>query len=118
MLKSEPDKVNLLEVRDELLREISADLDTLRDRYGSLAIQPLPTAEVQTFNFPVQQYPAKVASLNFDKTPVVEGMLEGIKGQYLILDIGVINLRKFTSYEVEFTSLDDQNAATSQLPLL
>ncbi|TNE94639.1 MAG: DUF2797 domain-containing protein, partial [Gammaproteobacteria bacterium] len=28
--------------------------------------------------------------------------LEGIKGQYLILDTGVINIRKFTGYEVRF----------------
>ncbi|MDF4956873.1 DUF2797 domain-containing protein, partial [Vibrio parahaemolyticus] len=27
--------------------------------------------------------------------------LQGIKGQYLIFDTGVINVRKFTSYEVE-----------------
>ena len=33
-------------------------------------------------------------------TPVVEGILRGIKGQYLILDTGVINLRKYTAYQV------------------
>jgi hypothetical protein len=27
--------------------------------------------------------------------------LLGIKGQYLILDTGVFNVRKFTAYEVE-----------------
>jgi len=31
---------------------------------------------------------------------VVEGTLLGIKGQYLILDTGVINIRKFTAYQV------------------
>jgi hypothetical protein len=35
-----------------------------------------------------------------DKDPDVSGILKGIKGQYLILDSGVINIRKFTSYEV------------------
>ena len=51
--------------------------------------------------FPVTQYPEKIKSHNFDKEPVVTGILEGIKGQYLIFDTGVINVRKFTSYEVE-----------------
>ncbi|MEK9766552.1 MAG: DUF2797 domain-containing protein, partial [Thalassolituus sp.] len=37
----------------------------------------------------------------FDKAPLVQGRLMGIKGQYLILDTGVINLRKFTSYNIE-----------------
>jgi hypothetical protein len=31
----------------------------------------------------------------------VSGVLQGIKGQYLLLDTGVINIRKFTGYEVE-----------------
>ncbi|WP_459782902.1 DUF2797 domain-containing protein, partial [Photobacterium sp. R1] len=35
-----------------------------------------------------------------DKEAVVEGGLLGINGQYLIFDTGVINFRKFTSYEV------------------
>jgi len=29
-------------------------------------------------------------------------VLKGIKGQYLMLDSGVINLRKFTSYHIDF----------------
>jgi len=49
----------------------------------------------------VQAYPEKITSLNFDKEPVVSGILKGIKGQYLIFDSGVINLRRFSGYEVE-----------------
>jgi hypothetical protein len=43
--------------------------------------------------------------LNFEKTPVIEGTLVGIKGQYLIFDIGVLNVRRFTSYDVELTEV-------------
>ena len=67
---------------------------------------------------PVEQYPEKVVSMNFDKTPVIEGTLWGIKGQYLILDKGVVNLRKFTAYEIEFTASEVPSSAASQLPLL
>jgi hypothetical protein len=49
----------------------------------------------------VIEYPTKIVSLNFDKTPNIEGIVKGIKGQYLILDIGVLNIRKFSSYELE-----------------
>jgi hypothetical protein len=35
-----------------------------------------------------------------DKTPKIRGVLHGIKGQYLLLDIGVINIRKYTGYEM------------------
>lgn len=51
-------------------------------------------------DYPVERYPTKIASLDLDKTPVVEGTLQGIKGQYLILDCGVINIRKYTAYQV------------------
>ncbi len=56
------------------------------------------------FVYPVQHYPEKVKSLNLDKNPVVGGVLEGIKGQYLLLDVGVINLRKYSGYRVEFSA--------------
>ncbi len=46
-------------------------------------------------------HPTKISSHNFDKNPEVTGILQGIKGQYLILDTGVINIRKFTSYEIK-----------------
>ncbi|MNO08412.1 hypothetical protein D3C81_2310390 [compost metagenome] len=50
--------------------------------------------------YPVQAYPKKIVSFNLDKDPVVEGTLLGIKGQYLIFDTGVINIRKYTAYQL------------------
>lgn len=44
--------------------------------------------------FPVLQYPEKVKSLNLNKSPSFEGVLKGIKGQYLIFeDNTVFNVR-------------------------
>ena len=40
-------------------------------------------------------------SHNLDKTPIIRGKLQGIKGQYLIMDTGVINIRKYTGYEIK-----------------
>jgi hypothetical protein len=31
---------------------------------------------------------------------VIKGRLNGIKGQYLLLDTGVLNIRKFGGYEL------------------
>jgi len=56
--------------------------------------------EPVSITFPVQQFPEKISSLNLDKDPFVEGTLMGIKGQYLILDTGVINLRKYSGYQI------------------
>jgi len=45
-------------------------------------------------NFPVNQYPEKVKSLNLLKSTTYTGVLKGIKGQYLIFeDNTVFNIR-------------------------
>ena len=51
--------------------------------------------------FPVKSYPEKVKSLNLDKTPEFQGVLKGIKGQYLIFeDQTVFNVRAYEGYVV------------------
>jgi len=55
-------------------------------------------------NFPVNEYPQKVKSLNLIKTPTYKGVLKGIKGQYLIFeDNTVFNVRSNEGLVVEIT---------------
>lgn len=57
-----------------------------------------------TARFPVLQYPSKILSFNPEKSPSIEGILTGIKGQYLMFDAKkVINIRKFEGYEAVIT---------------
>ena len=52
--------------------------------------------------YPVNVYPEKITSCGFDKQPEIEGILAGIKGQYLIFDnSSVLNIRKHNGYFVE-----------------
>ncbi len=102
MLKAEAAPLDLVARRDELLAKAKPQLDALAAQYGADAIQPV-TATPVSIRYPVQQYPGKVSSLDFDKTPTVAGTLQGIKGQYLMFDTGVINLRKFGGYELKVT---------------
>ena len=52
-------------------------------------------------DFPVLQYPVKLKSLNLAKTPNYEGVLKGIKGQYLIFeDNTVFNVRSNEGFVV------------------
>lgn len=104
MLKGEVDTVDLLAERDRLLAECGDEISKLQDQYGVQAIQSLDDAEAVSIQYPVLEHPTKVSSLNFDKQPVVEGILKGIKGQYLMLDTGVINIRKFGAYHIEFSA--------------
>ena len=59
-------------------------------------VKPYFLANSQPLNllFPVEQNPEKPISLNLTKTPEYEGILVGIKGQYLIFeDDTVFNIR-------------------------
>ncbi len=63
-------------------------------------VLPASDRVVRRFAYPVLVYPTKVTSFNLDKDPLAGGALQGIKGQYLIFAGGVINLRKYTGYQV------------------
>jgi len=99
ILKGNADAVDLRALATQSLAAISDELDALRHAHGEAAFERLDE-DVVEINYPVTRYPTKITSLNFDKKPVVTGTLEGIKGQYLIFDSGVINMRKFTGYEI------------------
>ena len=64
--------------------------------------------EHTVLNYPVEAYPEKVKSIGFDKNPIVTGRLQGIKGQYLLLDENrVINIRKHNGYVYTFELAQD-----------
>jgi hypothetical protein len=55
--------------------------------------------DITILNYPVLEYPDKIKSINFDKEPLIEGILTGIRGQYLILDNQVVfNIRRHNGY--------------------
>ena len=94
MLTNSEPEISLLDERD---RAISA----LNDELAQYAVAD---RAILNLCYPVEAYPTKVASLNFDKSPEVEGILKGIRGQYLIFEEGaVLNLRTFSGYEVELS---------------
>ncbi|MES0328510.1 MAG: DUF2797 domain-containing protein, partial [Gammaproteobacteria bacterium] len=100
MLKDNAEPMDLAEVRDRIVAESSEAIEELKQQYGDAAIQFLGDAEQVDIQFPIENYPEKIKSFNFDKQAVIEGILLGIKGQYLILDSGVLNIRKFSGYNI------------------
>ena len=100
LLKGNAEPVDLAAVRDQLFDSCAEGLHSLQERFGLQAVQPLHSVEPIEICYPVEQYPSKIVSFNLDKDPIVEGTLMGIKGQYLIFDTGVINIRKYTAYQL------------------
>ncbi len=100
MLKGDAEQLDMLAERDRLLGECRDEVTELEQRFGFFAISVLNGIDPVSISYPVQEYPEKISSFNLDKDPVVEGTLHGVKGQYLIFDGGVINLRRFSGYDV------------------
>lgn len=100
LLKGDAEVLDLPAICEQIFDACADGLSALQARFGLQAIQPLPDAEVIQMNYPVEAYPKKIVSFNLDKDPVAEGTLLGIKGQYLIFDTGVINIRKYTAYQL------------------
>jgi hypothetical protein len=99
MLKENQPDMDLVAKAKELKARFHADMKHFIDIFPAEAIED-QSNDVTSIRYPVLEFPEKIKSHNFDKQPIVEGTLMGIKGQYLMFDTGVINIRKFASYEV------------------
>ena len=99
LLRGEPPALDLVAEAERLLALCADELALLERRFPGDRIA-LP-AQVHHFSYPVLQYPEKVKALSLEPGQVLEGRLLGIKGQYLLLEQGVFNVRKFTSYVVD-----------------
>ncbi|MEZ8196669.1 MULTISPECIES: DUF2797 domain-containing protein [Vibrio] len=100
LLKGDGEPMPLEEKFAHLLPLVEPTIAEIKQKYGDDAVQLL-NETTTAIDYPVEEHPVKITSHNFDKNPEVTGVLKGIKGQYLIFDTGVINVRKFSSYEVE-----------------
>ncbi len=104
MLKGKPESVDLVAIAEQLVSDCKEPISAIEQEFGIQSISRLENESVVEINYPVEAYPEKIKSLNLDKTPEIEGTLVGIKGQYLIFDIGVLNIRKYTGYHLTLTS--------------
>lgn len=101
MLKGNGDPIDLAAEQAALRQRCKTGIEALQARFGINAIQWLDDTQTIEIDYPVLTWPTKVKAHNLDKTPEIEGTLVGIKGQYLMLDTGVINIRKYGGYNIE-----------------
>ena len=102
MLKGLQQPIDLAQVREELYEQVKPKLNMIPD------IRYCQDVDAISIQYPVITYPEKVKSFSFDKSNIIEGVLIGIKGQYLIFDGGVLNIRKFAGYDVSLSITDDE----------
>lgn len=104
LLKGNNGALDLIAERDRLLEESLMAITRIKAEFPTEQIELLSENKVQHIDYPVLNYPTTIKSLDFEKTPTISGILQGIKGQYLIFDNGVINMRKFGGYELAVSS--------------
>ncbi|AOP33921.1 hypothetical protein A0128_08765 [Leptospira tipperaryensis] len=92
MVSGDPEEIDLSERKKEFLQKIE-DLDFDLDYRVS------PQEEPTRIRYPVLHFPQKILSLSPEKNLVIEDVLTGIKGQYLLFQSGVINIRAYGGYE-------------------
>ena len=108
MLKNEITHVDLTEKRAEIIKLVPEEYQEYM----------LTEEEILNIEYPVNEYPTKVKSLSFDKTPTIQGRLMGIKGQYLLFEDGqVLNMRKHQAYVLEFSADENQQGIGKELTL-
>lgn len=91
MLKNELTEESILDKKEELIEEFPEEFEDFLEYDNTIT----------HINYPVLSFPTKVKSLKFDKTPIIEKKLVGIKGQYLIFDDEmVLNMRSHAGYLV------------------
>ena len=100
MLKENVPELDLEEERERIFTFCGEGLEELEDELGEEQIEYLDDEEVVRIRYPVQHYPETVKSLTFERSPLIKGKLWGIKGQYLILDCGVFNVRRASGHYV------------------
>jgi hypothetical protein len=102
LLKAEAQPIDLAAKKVELLNQCAPELAGITAEFGADAFKIVDEPLV-TLGFPVRDYPEKVTSIGLDKRPMIEGVLTGIKGQYLYLGHEVFNVRKHTGYRVSIS---------------
>jgi len=102
MLKNDYEDQDLLQVYKSVWPKVKEQLDqTLLDDVLEIG----ETEEQLEIHYPALNYPQKITSFNLDKNPLIEDTLIAIKGQYLIFEHGVINIRKYAGYDVSLEIL-------------
>ncbi|MFC2087396.1 DUF2797 domain-containing protein [Bacteroidota bacterium] len=97
--------------RNMLSGKIAGEFDLKNEKekaWNSLSVDfhdfYLDDDEITELTYPIKSLPQKMISHNLDKHPVIEGILTGIKGQYLIFEEDcVINIRKYGGYKITFS---------------
>lgn len=85
---------------EDLIEQKNYAQKLLREKYEDYIVL---IDQIYSFTYPYLETPTEINTLKLDESRAIEGILTGIKGQYIILDNkNVINIRSHSGYNVVF----------------
>ncbi len=103
LAKYVPDKTNWRKmlkgpVTDKSLQAVREEMvDIIPETFRPFL---LTNEELIDFTYPILEELDQIKAYNLHKTPMIQDRLIGIKGQYLLFDAGVINMKKYAGYHI------------------
>ena len=94
------ERLDMQAAAQDLRAQASSTLAPLFDKFGADLVWE-DAAQVHEFHYPVERYLEKAKTVKLKVGEPVEGILTGIRGQYLILENAAFNVRSHTSHHVE-----------------
>lgn len=99
-------EIDLPELAVRLRRDAAKELELLDSRFAG-ALSWAAEVVTERFEYPVMTYASPANGLSLTAGGEIVGTLLGIKGQYLMFDSGVFNVRRHTSYHVVVARVAD-----------
>ena len=94
MLSGTPSDIDLLKIKNELSKFVPQVYQKYIEEDNTIT----------SIKYPILKFPKKIKSVKLDKYPIIKSKLNGIKGQYLLLeDDQVFNVRAHEGYISEFS---------------
>ena len=92
--------IDLVALLGQLQKRAKVELAALDARFPH-SLEWIDEFALRQFEYPVTSYDGAATVLSLVPDAAIGGTLLGIKGQYLLFDTGVLNVRRYTSYDVE-----------------
>ncbi len=96
-----PLDIDLLQEKEKALILLEPFMEEKSEIFGEDSIYD-SSDDICSIEYPVQQYPKTLKSIDFLKDDVFSALLLGVKGQYLLFEHHVLNMRKYTGFNFSF----------------
>ncbi|MBV1906294.1 MAG: DUF2797 domain-containing protein [Pseudomonadales bacterium] len=104
LITGDSQKVDMQAAALALRSEAAENFTLLDEKFGADLVWE-EASEVHEFQYPVERYLDKAKTQKLKPDEALEGVLTGIRGQYLLLDSGAFNVRSHTSHHVALSRL-------------